>query len=103
MNIAKTIESELLKQWPQAVLVVENESSNHSVPRGSQTHFKVTMVSSSLKGLSLVKRHQLVFSVLKPLMACGVHALSLHLYTPAEWKEKGEKSPESPDCRGGSH
>lgn len=102
MNIAQAIELKLHEKWSHAILIVEDESSRHAVLKGAQTHFKVTMISSSFEGLSLVKRHRLVFSVLKPLMALGIHALSLHLYTPTDWKKRREISPESPDCRGGS-
>jgi BolA protein len=29
-----------------------------------------------------------------------VHALALHLYTPAQWDEKNAAAPQSPNCAG---
>jgi len=49
-----------------------------------------------------VKRHQSVYALLADEMAGPVHALALHLYSPAEWVERANARPDSPDCRGGS-
>lgn len=83
-------------------LSVQNESHGHSVAKGSETHFKVTMVSDEFAELNRVKRHQKIYSLLAEELQAGVHALALHLYTPAEWLEKQEQSPESPKCMGGN-
>jgi len=32
----------------------------------------------------------------------GIHALTLHLYTPAEWQDSESGAPQSPPCMGGS-
>lgn len=84
-------------QW----LEVLNESGNHSVPPGSETHFKVVVVSENFEGLALVQRHQRVYQVLAEELQSGVHALALHTYTPKEWKQKGGALA-SPACRGGT-
>jgi BolA protein len=84
-----------------SVLRVENESHRHNVPPNSETHFKVTLVSEQLDGLMPVKRHQQVYKLLADELAGPVHALALHLYTPAEWQARGGERPDSPDCRGG--
>ena len=36
----------------------------HNVPPGSESHFKVTLVSDKFDGLRLVKRHQEVYGLL---------------------------------------
>ena len=41
------------------------QSYMHNVPRGSETHFKVVLVSEAFDGLSLIKRHRAVNSTLK--------------------------------------
>ncbi|MFN2332350.1 MAG: BolA family protein [Halomonas sp.] len=101
MSIQATIEEKLQALAP-AFLTVENESHRHSVPPDSETHFKVTLVSEHLEGLMPVKRHQQVYALLADELAGPVHALALHLYTPAEWQASGQSRPDSPDCRGGS-
>lgn len=83
-------------------LDVINESGNHGVPRGSETHFKVVIVSPLFEGLSLVQRHQKVYALLTEPLENGVHALALHTYTRREWDARREASPASPPCRGGS-
>ncbi len=101
MSIQATIEEKLQALAP-TFLTVENESHRHAVPPDSETHFKVTLVSERLDGLMPVKRHQQVYALLADELAGPVHALALHLYTPAEWEASGQSRPDSPDCRGGS-
>jgi BolA family transcriptional regulator, general stress-responsive regulator len=77
-----------------------NESHMHSGP-ATESHFKLVVVSERFEGLSAVKRHQQLYALLADELRDGVHALALHLYTPAEWQSR-QKAPDSPDCRGGS-
>lgn len=100
MSIQAQIENKLQALEP-VYLAVENESYMHHVPPNSETHFKVTLVSSRFEGLMPVKRHQQVYSILADEKAGPVHALALHLYTPEEWEVRGGSRPDSPNCRGG--
>jgi BolA family transcriptional regulator, general stress-responsive regulator len=100
MSIQAQIENKLQALDP-VYLAVENESHMHHVPPNSETHFKVTLVSSRFEGLMPVKRHQQVYSILADEKAGPVHALALHLYTPEEWEVRGGSRPDSPNCRGG--
>jgi len=77
-----------------------NESYMHSVPPGSESHFKAILVSDQFNGLNAVKRHQAVYRVLGPLMQ-KIHALALHTYTDEEWQAR-QQAPASPNCLGGS-
>ena len=43
---------------------VINESSGHNVPKGSETHFKVVVVSDSFDGQMLIARHRMVNEIL---------------------------------------
>lgn len=47
---------------------VLNESHGHNVPRGSETHFKVLVVSPVFEGKLPVHRHRAVYNVVKPLI-----------------------------------
>ena len=83
-------------------LEVINESHMHNVPKGSESHFKVILVSDSFKDLNLVSRHQKVYAILQDEMKKSIHALALHCYTTPEWQRKMNKAPDSPKCHGRS-
>jgi stress-induced morphogen len=102
MNMQDSIEARLRGALPLEHLDVLNESHKHGGP-GTQTHFKVTAVSTEFEGVGAVKRHQKLYSLLQEELANGVHALALHTYTPAEWALKHGSAPLSPDCLGGGH
>ena len=51
---------------------------------GTSDHFDVTVVSDAFDGLTLIKRHQLVYKALGSAMAGPVHALKLKTLTRAE-------------------
>lgn len=73
----------------------------HNVPRGSETHFKVVIVSSQFEGQALVARHRLVYEALGEEMRAGVHALAITSKSPSEW-EASPVALKSPPCMGGS-
>jgi len=101
MTVVSDITSALQAAFHPSLLRVENESHRHNVPRDSETHFKVTLVTASFEGERSVRRHQSVYAVLAEWLEGPVHALALHTYTPDEWKNIGV-APDSPDCRGGT-
>lgn len=81
------IEELLNQELSPIYLSVDDESSNHHVPQGAETHFKVTAVSSKFIDLSRIARHRLVNRLLANEFELGMHALSMHLYTPDEWEK----------------
>ena len=82
---------------------VINESHMHNVPRGSETHFKVLVVSDVFEGKPLIARHRMVNETLKEeLETGGVHALSILAKVQKQWEDAKVKEVEpSPSCRGG--
>jgi BolA family transcriptional regulator, general stress-responsive regulator len=96
--IEQNISEKLHTAFLPLLLSVENESHNHSSRQGSETHFKVTLVSTAFVGLSAVARHRAVYAILQNELQNGVHALALHTYAPEEWLGQ---SPVSPLCKGG--
>ena len=100
--IRDSIHDALVQSFAPTVLEVINESNNHSVPRGSETHFKVIVVSERFADQSPVARHRAVNQTLAAQLAGGVHALSIQAFTPAQWIERGGVVPPSPPCLGGS-
>ncbi|WJG09008.1 transcriptional regulator BolA [Aliiglaciecola sp. LCG003] len=101
MNIQNNIEQKLLAHFDPAHLEVTNESFMHNVPAGSETHFKVVLVTPKFSGERLINRHRSVNAVLKEELADQIHALALHTYTDAEWQNLYGNSPNSPNCLGG--
>ncbi len=96
------ITDKLNQSFAPDYLEVVDESGQHNVPPGSESHFKVTIVASEFRRLGLVKRHQAVYSALSELMEDGIHALALHTLSPEEWQAKKSPVAESPPCLGGS-
>ena len=84
-------------------LSIEDESGRHHVPKGAESHFKIIAVSTRFIDLNRIARHRLVNECLKAEFSTGLHALSLHLYTPEEWRQKTKDVPNSPACRDGKH
>ena len=80
---------------------VENESHKHHVPEGSETHFKISVVSTVFLSLSMIARHRLVNNLLADELNNGLHALSMHLFTPEEWEGRQQGTPPSPACKDG--
>lgn len=99
MKVATEIKACLDALSPTHLEVI-NESHEHNVPPNSETHFKLIIVSDFFDTLSLVKRHQLIYSKLTHLMQSPIHALSLHTLTPKEWEHKRTVAA-SPKCLGG--
>ncbi len=101
MNREARIVQQLTAELAPVHLAVENESHAHSVPKGSETHFKVVVVSHAFEGRSLVRRHQLVYGALAGELSSGLHALAITSRTPEEWAARPEANV-SPLCHGGS-
>ena len=74
----------------------------HNVPPGSESHFKVIIISEEFEGERVVRRHQRVNAVLADELANSIHALAMQTLTPAEWTAKGGQTMPSPQCLGGS-
>ncbi len=92
------------RRFEPAHLEVLNESGNHNVPPGSETHFRVVVVSGDFDGKNLVQRHRAVNQTLGELLAGPVHALAIEAYTPGQWFETTtgpQPALQSPECLGG--
>lgn len=101
MNLAETLMERLRAHFRPMHLDILNESHLHNVPPGSESHFKVVIVSADFSGQSLVNRHRAVNAILGELFHQGLHALALHTMTPEEWFAQGGQAPASPPCLGG--
>lgn len=88
---------------PQHVEII-NESHMHNVPKNSETHFKLVLVSDMFNKKSPIQRHRLVNESLRDELAGPIHALSIIAKTPDQWKQMmidGKSIKPSPACQGG--
>lgn len=101
MKVATQINDILVEGLSPIRLDVINESHMHNVPAGSESHFKLVVVSDAFAEKNLVARHRSVNRLLKDILRDEIHALSMHTYTSEEWRERGGDVPQSPPCMGG--
>lgn len=101
MTIHQQLIDKLSTAFTPSALFVENESHMHNVAPGSESHFKVTIVSESFVGKRLLACHRMVNEVLSEELANDIHALAIHTYTAEKW-ENVAIIPTSPNCMGGS-
>ena len=69
------IEQLIRKGMPDAEVTVSGEDG---------VHFEAVVVSPSFDGVRTLKRHQMVYGTLGPLMGNEIHALGLRTLTPGE-------------------
>ena len=81
-------------------LTVVNFSHEHNVPEGAESHIRIFAVSDRFEGLRMVKRHRLIYDLLKAELSSGLHALQLDLHASSEWTSQSEQLT-SPKCHGG--
>ncbi|MCS5595061.1 MAG: BolA/IbaG family iron-sulfur metabolism protein [Porticoccaceae bacterium] len=99
--VEQAIVTKLSRDLDPSTLEVTNESFMHSVPEGSESHFKLVVVSEKFESKRLVQRHQMIYALLRDELAGPVHALAIHTYTSKEWQAKEGSAPDSPKCHGG--
>lgn len=99
-SLKEQITDKLTQRLAPSFLEVINESHQHNVPAGSESHFKIIVASDFFQGKNLLQRHRDIYEILTEEMKT-IHALSLYAYTPEEWQNQPQ-IPNSPDCRGGS-
>ncbi len=98
----QSIVDKLEATFSPTFMEVVNESYQHNVPPGSESHFKVILVTEEFENQRMVGRHRAIYAVLAEELAGSVHALALHTYTPQEWLASQSTAFNSPPCRGGN-
>jgi stress-induced morphogen len=101
---AVTLEQEIIdalqRAFPEAShLEVINESASHAVPRGSETHFRIILVSKRFEAMPRLSRHRAIQDAIAP-QAARAKAIALRPTTPQEWAQ-GLGGDGAPSCRGG--
>ncbi|BDH46820.1 BolA family transcriptional regulator [Salmonella enterica subsp. enterica serovar Choleraesuis] len=100
MMVREKIEAKLRTAFDPVFLEVIDESYRHNVPAGSESHFKVVLVSDNFNGVRFLNRHRQIYGTLVEEMKDTVHALALHTYTRKEWESIQDTVISSPPCRG---
>ncbi len=100
-TVEQQIETKLAAHFALEHLQVINESANHNVPVGSESHFKLVLVGETFAGLTRIARHRGVNKLLADELANKIHALAIHAYTLPEWQARFGDAPLSPPCLGG--
>jgi len=101
MTMLEIVKEKLNQQFSPGIVQVDNESHMHNVPAGSESHFKVVVVSDKFQEKSLIQRHRLINQCLAVELKSGIHALAIHTFTEDEWSAKQDKDMQSPQCHGG--
>lgn len=101
MSRKPRIETRIQETLAPLYLDVVDESYMHAVPPDSESHFKLLVVSESFEDVPLIERHRRLNELLADEFSQGLHALTMHTWTPEEWQAKGGV-PDSPPCQGGS-
>jgi sulfur transfer protein SufE/stress-induced morphogen len=90
--VANSLRKKLEAELSPTKLSIIDESSKHaghadrmgSAGASGETHFAIEIVSNKFSGLTSIKRHRLVYSIIDEEMGNPVHALSLVTKTPEE-------------------
>jgi BolA protein len=85
---ADRITETLTKALSPVAMTIEDESARHAghagAAAGGETHYRVSVVSESFRGLGRVERSRMVHHILSNELSTGLHALSLSLRSPNE-------------------
>lgn len=101
MSIQLQLQQKLESHFSPSYIQIVNESHMHRGPAGSESHFKLILVSTHFSGKRLLQRHRMVNEVLAQELANEIHALAMHTYTPEEWANREAQAPITPSCKGG--
>ena len=94
--IEKKIINSLNENFKLTSLKIVNESFMHNVPEGSESHFKIVIVSDNFIKKSLIQRHKEIYKALGEIMN-DIHALSIHAFDNMEF-ELNPMILDSPQC-----
>lgn len=100
MKLLQKIEAKIKNNLQCLHCHVVNESHMHSsVPKNSETHFRIEIVSNAFENKSLLQRHRFINELLQEEFSF-IKACSLHTLTEKEWEKKNLKIEKSPSCAG---
>ena len=103
MNLEERIINKVKLKLDPIFFEIENESSKHA-HGGSESHFRLLVVSDKFLNQNRVERQKFIYDLLKEEMSEGIHALAQRMLTPEEWgklsKIENSSTFKSPNCHG---
>jgi BolA protein len=71
---------------PEQLVVVDDSHlhAGHAGARDGRGHYTVQLVCARFAGLSVVRRHRLVYEAVGDMMTTDIHALSIRALAPGE-------------------
>jgi len=99
-TVQMVIHDKVFKALNPHYLEIVNESSKHNVPKGSESHFKLVVVSDLFEGKTLIQRHRMINDILREEINSKIHALSIQAKTTLQW-EGNNREFQTPPCLGG--
>ncbi len=81
MSVRDQIEQTLTAKFDPSLLEVIDDSERHhghgGWREGGNTHFRITIASAALEGLSRIEQHRAINAALADQFAAGMHALNI--------------------------
>lgn len=71
-------------------MVAEHIQCEYIVVDGDGVHFELIAVSNQFANKNMIARHRMVYEALGDKMKQEIHALSMKLYTVAEWQDQNK-------------
>lgn len=100
--IARIINQQIHSRFAPVHFELHNDSAQHATASDA-SHFRLLVVSDKFANVSLVRRHQMIYSILADVMT-RIHALAIQTYTTEEWSEHPvNEARNSPPCAKQSH
>ncbi|MDC1525220.1 BolA/IbaG family iron-sulfur metabolism protein [Gammaproteobacteria bacterium] len=96
MSYFDIITNKLYQAFSIEHLALTDESFMHNVPAGTESHFKLIIVTDDFLKTPKVRRHQSIYNVLSQTMQ-DIHALSIQAFTIEEFN-LNPKIIHSPEC-----
>ncbi|MGP1930295.1 MAG: BolA/IbaG family iron-sulfur metabolism protein [Arsenophonus sp. ET-YP4-MAG3] len=90
-TMRKKIEEKLKYAFSPTYLMVLDESKQHNIPKGIESHFKIILVTEKFIAQKMVSRHQAVYQLLANELSNSIHALALYTYTKIEWQQRQQQ------------
>ena len=90
--VGRGMHEKLIRALDPIVLELDDQTEKHRGHAGApkdrvETHFFLTVVAAKFNGLTLLRRHRLVYEALHEEMEEHVHALRILAMTPDEWED----------------
>ena len=71
-------------------MVAEHIPCEYILVDGDGVHFELIAVSDQFANKNMIARHRMIYEALGDKMKQEIHALSMKLYTIAEWQDQNK-------------